>query len=95
MTPPPGIAPNQPNPEKTDKKTTTRSFTMTLTAILNAILAVGVIVIVVTPLVWAILTQHRHLPGLAATDSATGPAAQVSERLRAARGHCQPAAGGA
>ena len=44
------------------------------TAILNAILAVGVIVIVVTPLVWAILTQHRDHPRPAATVGATaGP----------------------
>jgi hypothetical protein len=35
---------------------------MILTAILNAILAVGAIVMVVTPLVWAILTQHRDHP---------------------------------
>lgn len=40
---------------------------MTLTAILNAILAAGVIVVVVTPLVWAILTQHRDHPRPAAT----------------------------
>ncbi|HET9720325.1 MAG TPA: hypothetical protein VFP55_09635 [Solirubrobacteraceae bacterium] len=32
---------------------------MTTTTILNSILAVGVIVMVVTPLVWAILTQRR------------------------------------
>lgn len=35
---------------------------MILTAILNAVLAVGVIVMVITPLVWAILTQHRGHP---------------------------------
>jgi hypothetical protein len=43
-------------------------------AILNAILAVGVIAMVVTPLVWAILTQHRGHPRPAATVGATaGP----------------------
>ena len=41
------------------------------TAILNAILAVGVIVIVVTPLVWAILTQHRDHPRPVATVATT------------------------
>lgn len=35
---------------------------MPTTAILNVILALGVIVMVVTPLVWAILTQHRDHP---------------------------------
>jgi len=35
---------------------------MITAAILNAILALGVIVTVVTPLVWAILTQHRDHP---------------------------------
>jgi hypothetical protein len=42
-----------------------------LTAILNAILAVGVIVMVVTPLVWAILTHHRDHPRPPATLGAT------------------------
>jgi ABC-type cobalt transport system substrate-binding protein len=41
---------------------------MILTAIFNAVLAVGVIVMVVTSLMWAILTQHGD-PGGA--DSAT------------------------
>ena len=44
---------------------------MIMTAIINAILAVGVIVMVVTPLVWAILTQHSRPPAPAATDGAT------------------------
>jgi hypothetical protein len=35
---------------------------MTLTIILNAILALGVSVVVITPLVWAILTQRRDHP---------------------------------
>ncbi len=41
---------------------------MILTAIFNAVLAVGVIVMVVTPLMWAILTQHGDPGG---PDSAT------------------------
>lgn len=44
---------------------------MILTAILNATLAVGVIAMVLTPLVWAILTQHRDHPRPAATVGAT------------------------
>ena len=35
---------------------------MAVVITLNAILAFGVIVIVVAPLVWAILTQQRDLP---------------------------------
>ena len=35
---------------------------MTLAAILNLTLALGVTVMVVTPLAWAILTQHRDRP---------------------------------
>jgi hypothetical protein len=41
---------------------------MLITAILNGILALGVIVMVLTPLVWAILTQHRDHPRPAAAD---------------------------
>lgn len=44
---------------------------MLLAAIINAILALGVIVMVVTPLVWAILPQDRDHPGLAVTARAT------------------------
>ena len=44
---------------------------MILTAIVNAILAIGVIIVVVTPLVWAILTQHRDHPRPAATVGTT------------------------
>ena len=35
---------------------------MTLIIILNAILCAAVIVTVLTPLAWAILTQHRDVP---------------------------------
>ena len=42
----------------------------TTTVILNAILALGVIVMVVAPLVWAILTQQRDHRRLAFSDGA-------------------------
>ena len=43
------------------------------TAILiNAILALGVTVMVVAPLAWAILTQSRDRPGPVATDGPSG-----------------------
>jgi ABC-type glycerol-3-phosphate transport system permease component len=38
---------------------------MVLVIALNAILAFGVIAMVISPLVWAILTQHRDSPELA------------------------------
>ena len=66
---------------------------MILTVVFNAILAVGVIVMVVTPLVWAILTQHRDHPRPAATDAATMDAPQSRERRHAARPHYQPVVG--
>jgi hypothetical protein len=47
---------------------------MTPAVILNAILMVAVIAIVVTPLVWAILTQHRDHPRPAPTDGVIGRA---------------------
>ena len=53
---------------------------MTLTAILNAILALGVIVMVVTPLLWAILTQHGDHPRRAATHHAPAPDPQPRGR---------------
>jgi hypothetical protein len=43
---------------------------VTTTAILNVILALGVIVMVVAPLVWAIFTQHRDHARPATTDGA-------------------------
>ena len=47
---------------------------MSLTAIVNAILAIAVIVMVVTPLVWAILTQHRdHRHPAAIVDTTVRP----------------------
>jgi hypothetical protein len=53
---------------------------MILTAILNAILALGVITLVVTPLVWAILTQHRDHPRPAATVRPPSPARRRAPR---------------
>jgi hypothetical protein len=44
---------------------------MTLTTVLNLVLAIGVIVMVVTPLAWAILTQSRDDPRSAVAE---GPA---------------------
>ncbi|HSP64973.1 MAG TPA: hypothetical protein VLO10_02170 [Candidatus Deferrimicrobium sp.] len=44
---------------------------MIMTAVINAILALGVFVMVVTPLVWAIVTQHHDHPRRAAADGAT------------------------
>jgi hypothetical protein len=67
---------------------------MILTAILNATLVVVVIAMVVTPLVWAILTQHRDHPRLSATDGATGQARQVGKRRRITRARYKPAVGG-
>ena len=40
----------------------TKEWNMALVITLNAILAFGVIVMVIAPLVWAILTQHRDAP---------------------------------
>jgi hypothetical protein len=67
------------------EKTRPRSFTMVLTVLFNAILALGVIVMVVTPLVWAILTQHRDHPQPEATDTAKIDTRQSRERRHAAR----------
>jgi hypothetical protein len=66
---------------------------MILTAILNGILAVGVIVMVVTPLVWAILTQHRDYLGPAAADTATIDTPHSRERRHAARPQYKPLGG--
>ncbi len=58
---------------------------MILTVVLNAILAVGVIVMVVTPLVWAILTQHRDHPRQTATLGVTVPPPSSRPRHPSAR----------
>ncbi len=66
---------------------------MTTTIILNAILALGVIAMVVTPLVWAILTQHRDHPTLAAAESATADQSHSRDRRHATRPQYKPAIG--
>ncbi len=66
---------------------------MIMTAIINAILAVGVIVMVVTPLVWAILTQHHDHPRLAATDGATVRTPQPRKPRHTGRPQYEPDVG--
>ncbi len=54
---------------------------MITAVILNAVLALGVMVMVVAPLVWAIMTQHRDHPHTAATDGGTtGPTQRQTRR---------------
>lgn len=56
---------------------------MTLTAILDATLCVGVIVMVVAPLVWAILTQQRDWPAMRPTaHDAVRASAKTTRRTR-------------
>jgi hypothetical protein len=56
---------------------------VTLTVILNTILCGAVVTGVVAPLVWAILTQHRHEPTVITTARKTGRAsARVAHRSR-------------
>ncbi len=66
---------------------------MILIAVLNAILAVGVIAMVVTPLVWAILTQHRDHSLTAAAEGVTPRTPQAPERRRAQRPQYKPVMG--
>lgn len=47
---------------------------MTLAIILNIIVCGAVVVAVVAPLMWSILTQHRHEPAVIATARKTGRA---------------------
>lgn len=55
---------------------------MILIATLNVIAAVGVIVMVITPLVWAIRTQHRDWPATGDAFAATSTlATQPAPRL--------------
>ena len=74
---------------------------MATTAILNIILALGVIVMVVAPLVWAIRTQHRDHAVLTAdaavtetvtTGTAHRPYTGI-ERRRRPRPHYKPVVG--
>jgi hypothetical protein len=55
---------------------------MILAVVLNAILAIGVVVMVVAPLVWAILTQHRDHSKLVTVDDGVpaGPAPSHARR---------------
>lgn len=55
---------------------------MTMTIVLNAILGVGAIVVVVAPLVWSIVTQHRDHPRIALADGATALPRHGAERRR-------------
>jgi hypothetical protein len=64
---------------------------MILTIAVNAILVVGVVAMVVTPLIWAIITEHRA--NLAATDGATTRRARGLDRRRARRAQHTPLAG--
>jgi hypothetical protein len=57
---------------------------MTLVIIVNAVLCSAVIVAVVAPLVWAIVTQHRHETVVVATSRGTRqvPARPARRRRR-------------
>jgi hypothetical protein len=55
---------------------------MTLVIILNLVLCIGVIVGVVAPLIWAIVTQHHHETYVVATPRG---ARQVRSRRRSRR----------
>jgi hypothetical protein len=61
---------------------------MVLIIALNAVLAAGVIAMVLSPLLWAIFTQHRHHVALAPA-TAFGPktvtSGQIPVRVRRAR----------
>ena len=60
---------------------------MALVIILNVVLCTAVIVAVVAPLVWAIITQHHHETIVVATDRGTRqvPAKAVDRRQAADR----------
>lgn len=66
---------------------------MLTTTILNAVLALGVIVMVVAPLVWAILTQHRDHLQPAATDGATARPLHPQPSTRAPQPNYKPVVG--
>ncbi|HJS93292.1 MAG TPA: hypothetical protein VJ741_03450 [Solirubrobacteraceae bacterium] len=57
---------------------------MILTVLLNAILCLAVLVVVVSPLVWAIVTQHRDQP---AVGGAAGASTAVPARSPRGRTH--------
>lgn len=66
---------------------------MVLTGIVNVLLAVGVIVMVVAPLVWAILTQHRDHQRVATADGRTGHTYGGRVRRRTTRPQYRPVTG--
>jgi hypothetical protein len=58
---------------------------MTLAIIINAVLSAAVIIGVVAPLVWAIVTQHRHETIVVATSRGTHQAPAPATRRRRRR----------
>ena len=63
------------------------------TAILNVVLASGVFVMVVAPLVWAILTQHRDHPRPPAADRSTVRSPQPYPRHPSSQPRHEPVVG--
>jgi hypothetical protein len=61
-----------------------------LTLILTAVLSCAVVVMVVSPLVWAILTQHRDQPAAGGTAGDTRSAAARVRRGGRPRGTRRP-----
>lgn len=66
---------------------------MTLTMILTAILSLGVAVMVITPLVWAIATQRRDWPATAMHGAGARQRISQSARRRAPRPQYKPVSG--
>jgi ABC-type glycerol-3-phosphate transport system permease component len=66
---------------------------MSQAAIINAIFAAVVIVIVVAPLLWAILTQHRDQPDVVAPKASTARGSQRAGHQRAQQRRYRPLAG--
>ena len=64
-----------------------------ITTVLNAVLAPGVIVMVVTPLVWAILAQRRDLSRAVAEAPAHRRASDLGQRRPERVRRFEPAAG--
>jgi hypothetical protein len=66
---------------------------MTLTLILTAILSLGVAVMVITPLVWAIATQRHDRPAVAMHGAAAPQRASQAARRRTSRPQYKPVGG--
>jgi hypothetical protein len=66
---------------------------MTLTIILTAILSLGVAVMVITPLVWAIATQRHDRPATARHGAGARQRASQSAPRRAPRPQYKPISG--